>query len=160
MRPTHHVWNDALERGQVMNPSSSTSTNRSSINIESKLDCLSCVRDFCAEIAKSIAPHDESQEFQHRLSLAVDEAVTNVIKHAYGYDSTQNVECRSTAGDQTLVFEILHDGKPFTPPETPVITEPAEGGMGLYLIEKCVDDVTYCLSPDGRQCIRLTLNLA
>jgi anti-sigma regulatory factor (Ser/Thr protein kinase) len=131
-----------------------------SIEFSSDLGQLAVLRQYCRSVIENYWPNDDIANVDGRLQLAANEAVTNVIRHGYNHRSDQCVNCDSHCEDGVIHFDILHDGKRFVAPEeTPEVTEPLEGGMGLFLIEQCVDQVTYFETPEGRQCIRLSINL-
>lgn len=127
------------------------------IELQSKNDELAAVRQFCDEVMETFWTNDGNlQEHLTTVKLATNEAVANVTEHGYGNQPNQPITCIATRMADHIRIDILHQGKPFVPPsETPTIDWPLEGGMGLYLIEQCVDEVSYCQSPEGRQCIRL-----
>jgi anti-sigma regulatory factor (Ser/Thr protein kinase) len=131
------------------------------VELESISDELANVRDFCSEVMDSFwnldgQALDNKDESHTSLELAMNEAVANVSEHGYSNQPNQPITCVATRFNDRVQFEVLHDGKGFVPPEeTPQIDMPLEGGMGLFLIEQCVDEVTYCRTDEGRQCIRL-----
>ena len=100
---------------------------------------------------------------EHRLTLVLEELLTNVI--AYGYDDDEahdiNVHIDLSEGVLTSVFE--DDGRPFNPYEAqkPVMTGPLEnrtvGGLGIHLILTIMDNVDY-ERVDNRN--RLTMSMA
>ena len=89
------------------------------------------------------------QALEHRLTLVLEELLTNVI--AYGYDDDEkheiNVQIKLENSILTAVFE--DDGRPFDPYEAqkPVMTGPLEtrtlGGLGIHLILTIMDNVDY-----------------
>ena len=89
------------------------------------------------------------QALEHRLTLVLEELLTNVI--AYGYDDDEkheiNVQIKLEDSILTAVFE--DDGRPFNPYEAqkPVMTGPLEtrtlGGLGIHLILTIMDKVDY-----------------
>jgi len=85
------------------------------------------------------------------LVLAVDEALANVIRHAYHgrADGRIELECRADA-DQ-LQFRILDTGDP---PDTAAICareigSDQIGGLGTHIIRDVMDTVSYRTSPAG-----------
>jgi serine/threonine-protein kinase RsbW len=81
----------------------------------------------------------------HAITLAVGEAVGNVIKHAYQgrTDQTFQLSCRTRDG--FLEVEVRDHGGPFDPKETPELApdELRPGGRGLYLIKTIMDEIEY-----------------
>jgi serine/threonine-protein kinase RsbW len=128
------------------------------IRLTSSLDHVGLARDFVAEIAKAV-PMNTRQVYD--LELAVDEALTNVIEHAYeGRDDAQ-VELAVTHEGDSFTILITHDGLGFDPASQPdvdlpsYIAERRVGGLGLFLMKKLRDEVEYTPDSDGRRMIRL-----
>ncbi len=83
------------------------------------------------------------------IKLAVAEACTNSVRHAYeeGHQGTYAIRC--TILDDRLVIQVIDSGKSFD--ETSIhlapldtskeIEELSEGGLGLYLIHTLMDHV-------------------
>lgn len=96
---------------------------------------------------------DEIQVYE--LQLAVDEAFSNIIEHAYGGEGEGEIECicMDSAGDMTIV---LHDwGEPFDPGSVPEpdfsvpLEELNSRGAGLVLIRKIMDKTEFRFSEQG-----------
>lgn len=81
----------------------------------------------------------------HAITLAVGEAVGNVIKHAYKgrVDREFTVVCR--ADGEELEILIRDDGEPFDPGAAPDLPpeELRAGGRGLYLMRTIMDELHY-----------------
>ncbi len=128
------------------------------IRLTSSLDHVGLARDFVAEIAKSV-PMNDRQVYD--LELAVDEALTNVIEHAYEGREDAQVELSVTHQGDSFTILISHDGLGFDPASQPdvdlkeYIAERRVGGLGLFLMKKLMDEVEYTTSSDGRRIIRL-----
>jgi len=82
------------------------------------------------------------------VQLAVDEAVTNIIRHGFhGRDGVIEVRCRFSAEDVVITIEDSAD--PFNPlsvkePELGDNVESRQiGGLGVFLMRKKMDQVTY-----------------
>jgi anti-sigma regulatory factor (Ser/Thr protein kinase) len=89
-------------------------------------------------------------EFAMPLALAVDEAVSNVIHHAFdGQPPPYRIEVRLDIGRTGVTATLIDNGKPFDPSSLskPDVSLPAEdrepGGLGLLLLHNMVDRVTY-----------------
>jgi len=96
------------------------------------------------------------------LQLAVDEAFTNIASYAYE-DEVGNVQIRISVNGEAVVVSLIDSGKPFDPLkiEPPDITlgidERKVGGLGIYLIRKMTDSVTY-ERKDGQNILTMTKN--
>jgi anti-sigma regulatory factor (Ser/Thr protein kinase) len=84
-----------------------------------------------------------------RLALAVDEATTNAIEHAYAGASDQEVELRFDDRADELRVEVVDTGATLDPRNRPsvdldrFVSERRTGGLGVHLMEKIMDSVTF-----------------
>jgi sigma-B regulation protein RsbU (phosphoserine phosphatase) len=91
-----------------------------------------------------------ASDLSFRLSLALDEAVTNVIGHAFaGQAPPHRIEIELDIADASVVATVTDNGRAFDPsiaPE-PDVSLPLEqrdpGGLGILLIHRMVDRVAY-----------------
>jgi serine/threonine-protein kinase RsbW len=80
------------------------------------------------------------------LSLALSEACTNVVRHAWGDE--YRVDVRLDGDTCTIVVE--DDGFGFVPPVTPEMPPPeADSGRGLALMTALVDELDVSSSSSG-----------
>jgi anti-sigma regulatory factor (Ser/Thr protein kinase) len=85
----------------------------------------------------------------YSVQLAVDEAFSNVVEHAYGGECHEKIECTCQITDQGLVITLRDCGRPFQPEEIPNPDLEAElqareiGGLGLYFIRQLMDEVEF-----------------
>ena len=87
------------------------------------------------------------------IALAVHEALTNIIRHAYRGDSEQQIDviCRAYPG--YLEFTLLDRGEPPDPArlaEHP-LDDVALGGRGTHIIRSIMDEVCYEQVPGGNR---------
>jgi serine/threonine-protein kinase RsbW len=89
------------------------------------------------------------------VALAVDEATTNVLEHAYGGATDRAVELRFEDRGETLRVEVVDNGRTVDPKAVPRVdlsryaSERRKGGLGVHLMGKIMDSVTF--RRDGRQ---------
>jgi len=117
-----------------------------------------------AEVREFVALHAKNQGFTKNqisdLQLAVDEAYTNIIKHAYKEHSEENVEINLSFDTEKLCISLFDSGNSFEPKNYDLpdirkkIEEGKRGGMGVYLIHQLMDSVSYHQKPDKNE-IRL-----
>ena len=95
-----------------------------------------------------------------KVAIAADEAVTNVIKHAYQGDTTKQVTLKVVITEESLIIKVFHTGKALhkenvkLPIMSDYIKERRRGGLGLYIINKFMDEVDYQV---GKQhCCQMT----
>jgi serine/threonine-protein kinase RsbW len=78
--------------------------------ILSRTDNLLEVRDFVGEAARSFG---FSEEEAANIILAVDEACTNIIKHAYQYATDKEIEVTIRQSKDSFEIRIFDNGKSF-----------------------------------------------
>ena len=96
----------------------------------------------------------------YAVQLAVDEACTNIIEHAYGGEGKGLINITIENSLEGIKILIRDHGKSFDPEKIPVpktnlpLEDIQPRGVGLYLMRKMMDDVCYEFSPDlGNLCI-------
>ncbi|MEJ5301193.1 MAG: ATP-binding protein [Thermodesulforhabdaceae bacterium] len=102
--------------------------------------------DIVEGFAKSLSfPASKTQ----KLVLIMEEALLNVVNHAYGGEEPGPVEVRCWEEDESIMLEIRDKGRPFNPVDAPDpdltagVTERPIGGLGIFLIKKIADEVKY-----------------
>ena len=84
-----------------------------------------------------------------KVSIAVDEAVTNVILHAYRGEGEHTVELELRFTEGALEIHILHSGQGIRadqmvlPDPKEYIKHPRKGGLGLLLMSRFMDEVRF-----------------
>jgi anti-sigma regulatory factor (Ser/Thr protein kinase) len=118
---------------------------------------LCVVRSAVQEFATVVGFNEEECR---SIILAVDEALTNIIRHAYEnrYDQTIELTCRrlgpDLGSDPGKPLERASDGLEFILMDRGRSAEPEEmkgrdlddvrpGGLGIHLITKIMDEVSY-----------------
>lgn len=109
---------------------------------------LARIASFIADCCASLL----SPQALYQLQLAVDEACTNVLEHAYAGSGPLEIEVEQ--GEAQICVQLHDWGLPFDPTQAPPFdpTLPLErrpsGGMGIHLIRQSVDRVTYRTAGD------------
>lgn len=118
---------------------------------------LRLVRVAVGELA---AIHELRPEECRGIMLAVDEALANVIRHAYcgQFDGPIEVNCR--AFHDRLEFVLLDHGMAPDPARLAphALDAVALSGRGTHIIRSIMDEVSYDQVPSGNQ-LRLTKRL-
>lgn len=115
------------------------------------LSNLESICDFVTKCAKE-AGLDESEVYA--VQLAVDEASTNIIEHGYGEECPSRIDITCEKIDNGIKVVIYDDAAPFDPtsipdPEINVSLEKIKPrGLGIYLMRKMMDEVSYVTTPD------------
>ena len=109
-------------------------------------DVLDEIRDFVAETARQANFSDKEI---YSIQLAADEACSNVIEHAYAGVDNGQIDLACFVIDRGVKIIIRDQGKSFNPSSVPEpnlgadLTERQIGGLGMYLMRKLMDEVTY-----------------
>lgn len=90
-------------------------------------------------------------DLTQRILLAVTEAVTNVIRHAYGGATDRRIDLDVYAGDDELRLELVDYGEFVDPKhiESRPLDEVRPGGIGVHLIKSTMDRVAYAKNAHG-----------
>ena len=147
-----------LEPSEFMGTPSTSSTNGGAptvrLTIPAKAEYITLVRLALSGLSQS---RELSDETLGDLKLAVTEACSNSIRHAYG-DGDGSVEVVYELHPDRLVVEVCDDGPGFSVPDPPLVGEDGlnEGGLGIAIIRELADELE--LGPgDSGQGSRLRL---
>ncbi len=121
------------------------------LKVESDLKNLEVVSDFLTKTMRDLGAKNEKDVFD--VQLAVDEALTNIIEHAYaGINGGKiTVRCKLTSKKEFIV-KLIDSGKPFDPrtvaaPDTEAGLEDRKvGGLGIFFMKRYVQTVKYVSS--------------
>jgi len=92
-----------------------------------------------------------SEETLADLKLALTEAASNSVRHAYVSESTGTVEISYHLLPDRLVIEVTDDGAGFDPAQAAATAdELSEGGLGIAIIRAIADDVEIGVQPGGK----------
>lgn len=102
-------------------------------------------------IERCFAAHSVPRTTAFRVQLAVEEAIVNVIKHAFiGTPPPHWIRLRLDIDAQCIRAELVDNGKPFDPSLTPMpdctlpVQQRPPGGLGVHLMRNMADRVEYC----------------
>ncbi len=86
------------------------------------------------------------------LKLALTEAVSNSVRHAYGTPGEGQVDIRYELWADSIVVEVVDDGDGFDPHEPPAFEgdDLSEGGLGIAIIRTIADTVEIDSRPGVR----------
>lgn len=114
---------------------------------------LATVADF---LCSCCAGWQIDEDAQFEIQLAVDEAATNVITHAYaGQPGRIHLRCWVADGD--FHIELIDQGRTFDPETVPPpdLTGPLdtrrEGGLGMHFMRQMMDEIDFVFSPTGNR---------
>ncbi len=85
--------------------------------------------------------------------LAIDEAFTNILRHAYISETGQPIDLSATLTEETLEFKIRDYGKTFNPQNVP--HRPLEmikpGGLGMHILHMTFETVDHLPQNPGTE---------
>ena len=111
---------------------------------------LSVARSTVSELAAVWGFGDEQCR---SITLAVDEALSNVIRHAYKNRCDEEIELNCQGQSNYLEFSFLDRGEAADPSRfcAQPLDEAALGGRGTHLIQQIMDEVCYERLPEGNR---------
>jgi serine/threonine-protein kinase RsbW len=133
------------------------------IQIESRTERLIAVREFVSDAARIFGFPDEDVS---KIALAVDEACTNVIKHAYKFDTSKTIQVSVMTENGTFQVTIRDNGTRFNPAQLhppdmkEYLSQYRRGGLGVILMKSLMDKVEYDIAPGKMNEVRLTKYLS
>ena len=119
---------------------------KETFEIENKVEALSILAGKMEDLAEK---WELSMPLTMSLNLVLEEAVSNVIFYAFNDSQKHLIQISLALENKILTLEIVDDGIPFDPlsQKQPDITLPVEerpiGGLGILLISKIMDQVSY-----------------
>ncbi len=119
------------------------------LTIPAKPEYITLVRLALSGLSQSRELPDETLG---DLKLAVTEACSNSIRHAYGDGRDGSVEVVYELHPDRLVVEVRDDGPGFSAPEPAVLDEQGlnEGGLGIAIIRALADELELGPGADGQ----------
>lgn len=136
--------------------------SNSELVVKSRTENLSLIRDFISGKASAAGIASESIE---NIMLAVDEACTNIIKHAYKSFPEGKITIKIDYNPDKFIIEIFDHGSTFNPDKVPdpdlqkYYRNGRVGGLGMYLMKTLMDDVEYVSVPGKYNKVLLSKNI-
>ncbi|MDE5933631.1 MAG: SpoIIE family protein phosphatase, partial [Lachnospiraceae bacterium] len=112
------------------------------ITVPAQIDHMQEVQSF---VEKILEQHDVSGEDSYRVLTAFDELFSNICH----YSEAKEIRTSCSVSEEEIVLHFEDDGIPFYPwgreiPDTEApFEERTEGGLGIYMIQELMDEVTY-----------------
>jgi len=108
------------------------------------------VRDACDFVVACAEDTGLDERAVYHCQMAVDEALTNIIEHGFGYEGADSlIEVCCDHDDNRFVITLIDESPAFNPLEhtAPDPDEPLDsrkpGGWGIYFIRRLMNDVSY-----------------
>lgn len=116
------------------------------LSINNNLTEISQLEPFMEKLSEA---YGISPDVQFQLNLALDEALANSINYAYPEGTEGSIILEAETEGNMLVLRLMDFGTPFDPTiqgdvdTTLSVEQRPIGGLGIFLIKKMMDDVTY-----------------
>lgn len=128
------------------------------LTVEAIVEQIETVTEFVnAELEKLDCP----MKARIQLDIAIDEIVSNIAYYAYGERTgTVTVRIEALQKENGVQLMFLDSGVPYDPltkqdPDISAeIEERKEGGLGIFLVRKTMDDMKYEYK-DGQNCLTI-----
>lgn len=116
-------------------------------------------------VQEELSKHDCSPRALYQIEVAIEEILVNIVSYA-GLTAEDGVEIRCEVLEDPLrvVLQFLDGGVPFDPlaaedPDiSPEALEEREGGLGIFLVKKMMDSVSYSYE-GGKNTLTVLKNL-
>ena len=121
---------------------------------------LTAVRQFVSRLC-SVAGFEQKECYA--ITLAVDEACTNIIKHSYELDTSRRIEMSADLlPEGGIQFRLTDYGRECDPKALGEFQYDNQkpGGLGLFLMNRIMDRVEFDASEGGCTRLRLVKYLA
>ena len=133
------------------------------LTIAAKIENIEAVTDFVNEQLEAL---DCPMKAQMQIDIAIDELFGNIAHYAYNPEigkATVRVEVIEDPLAVTITF--IDNGVPYDPlakadPDTTLSAEERDiGGLGIYMVKKSMDDITY-ENKDGQNILKIKKKLS
>lgn len=118
---------------------------------------LKGITDFLAQAVDAISPLPFSQEEVFKIKLALEEALSNAIRHGNKLNPDLSVRVSLMADEEKLVMEVRDEGDGFDAARVPDPTfgpnKEKPSGRGIFLMRSLMDTAEY---EEGGCVIRMT----
>jgi serine/threonine-protein kinase RsbW len=120
------------------------------VTFPGRFENLAKISEFVVKAARAAGLNEEAV---YAVDLAVDEACTNIIEHAYGGEGQGIIHCTCAVIADGLKIVLQDFGQPFNPAEIPEpntkvrLKDLKDRGAGLFLMRKVMDEVRFEFTP-------------
>jgi serine/threonine-protein kinase RsbW len=126
------------------------------VTLPSNTRHLHALRVLTSTLAESMGFGPKESE---NTALAVEEALTNVMEHSYHGDSTRRMQVIYELQMEKFTIRILHNGDQVAGEKISMsedlsnfLAQKKKGGLGILIMKKCMDEVTYKSGPPQNEC--------
>ena len=121
-------------------------SNMQTVTIETRLDELTRLTEAVENLGEK---ENWSLALVGKVNLVLEELAMNTINHGHD-EGLHEITVTFNSTDEALTIDVVDDGKPFDPlHDAPIpdvnapIHERPIGGLGVYLVRKLMDELTY-----------------
>ena len=121
-------------------------TIKRSLTVPGRFEYLATIADFISEAGRD-AGFDQDLIFH--VQMAVDEACSNVIEHAYQGQDKGDITLYCDCNGEEWIIAIYDTGRSFDPSLVPEpnlnanLDDIKTGGLGLYFMRQLMDEVEF-----------------
>ena len=141
--------------------------SKASIQLTGPMDHLRLVWQTGETLLDSVDFDEDPESTRYNVLLALQEMVTNVLRHAYELDEHKPIEVEFSISADELAIELRDQGPEFDPLEfvpSDAVAEDEDmptqvGGYGIHIARMVMDEVTY-ERRDVWNCLRMTKEVA
>ena len=132
------------------------------MTVEATVENIAAVTDF---VDGELEKLDCSMKAEIQINVAIDELFGNIAHYAYDSETgPATVRVEVEEDPVAVIITFIDNGKPYDPLSTaePDVTLSAEeravGGLGVFLVKKTMDDISYEYK-DGQNILRIRKNM-
>ena len=118
-----------------------------SLTVPARTECVDEINEF---VNRELEAYDCPMGAQMQIELAIEEIFVNIASYAYKpVEGEAEIRCEVLQDPLRVVIQFLDGGKPYDPlakedaDTSPEALEAREGGLGILLVKKTMDDVQY-----------------
>ncbi len=127
------------------------------LKVPADIGNLGEMRDFITKVGRK---YGVSENIINAFKMAIDEAGTNIIRHAYR-DWEGFITVRMIIREQNVTVSLIDQGKTFDPRKVKnpdldrYVNIGKKGGLGIFIMRKVIDEIDYRKTVEGNE-LRLT----
>lgn len=128
------------------------------LELPADLRYLNMVSACAAALIERLPQVDDAEAVSYNVQLALQEACTNIVTHAYGDNPAGQriwIDFDITESPAKLIVRLRDTGTSFKREDAPApqFDEPQVHGFGLFLMEQIMDSVVYRTDDSGNHWI-------
>lgn len=127
------------------------------VTLPSSTRHLHAMRVLTSTLAESMGFARKESE---KTALAVEEALTNVMEHSYHGDPARKMQVIFELQREKFTIRILHNGDQveagtlsMSEDLSNFIAQKKKGGLGILIMKRCMDEVTYKSGAQNECCM-------